>query len=334
MRVLSLLLLLVPSVLSFTFRSSSCSKTFPSVSPRLCGYGRSIPVVIQHKNVHKKAFKTELKAIQLEDAVRPAVVVGGTMGAYALRSTFNLPSPLSAPILLGSLSYLLINLNLPLQSHQPSLYCGAFAGTSAMSLMSTPLNSIYLGLIAAILFEAFERFKLFTGKGGRLGMCATMSSTVFTAVRGRLALGSELKAFIKSIPCSTNAAFAVATQATVVGAGGALVMPGLAASAGAVLCTLMRRRGFSPVTASSLVGSLGIWGIGGPLGALFYAGTFVGMSADAASVETRSLKGQVVAAGVMTVIFQVLGRGFLGGVGGKLGAAALGGVLVRDSLEK
>ena len=96
----------------------------------------------------------------------------------------------------------------------------------------------------------------------------------------------------------------------------------------------MRRRGFSPVTASSLVGCLGIWGIGGPLGALFYAGTFVGMSADAASVETRSLKGQVVAAGVMTVIFQVLGRGFLGGVGGKLGAAALWGVLVRDSLEK
>ena len=86
MRVLSLLLLLlVPSVLSFTFSSVSSSRTFPALTSRSDPHCRSIPVIIQHKNVHKNSFKTELKAIQLKDAIRPAVVVGGTMGAYALR---------------------------------------------------------------------------------------------------------------------------------------------------------------------------------------------------------------------------------------------------------
>lgn len=69
------------------------------------------------------------------------------------------------------------------------------------------------------------------------------------------------------------------------------------------------------------------------MGALMYAGSFIGMSADAGSKEKRGFKGQVVAAGFMTLFFQSLGKHFLGTVGGKLGAAALLGVLVRDKLE-
>lgn len=106
------------------------------------------------------------------------------------------------------------------------------------------------------------------------------------------------------------------------------------ASAGAIACTALRRRSWTPVTASAALGSVGTLAIGGPLGGFFYAGSFIGMSANAANKEEASFKSQVLAAALLALFFQTFGQNILAGVGGKLGAAACAACVTRDKLQQ
>lgn len=197
---------------------------------------------------------------------RPAAVIVGSTFAFCMQHGFSLPSPLVAPVTLGIISAALINIvGLPLTPYQAPFYVGAFAGTTSTALMSSLPAISLLSLVVVSLFEVFERKGLFPGKGGRLGACATMSSAVFALLISKLSLLSELRALL-SPPFSVPS----------------LLAPFAFASAGAVACTALRRKGWTPVSASATLGSLGTLGIRGSLGGFFYAGTFIGESARGA----------------------------------------------------
>ena len=249
---------------------------------------------------------------------RPAAVIVGSTFAFFLQHTFSLPSPLVAPVTLGMISATAINLlDLPLLPYQAPFYVGAFAGTTSTAIMSSLPAISLLSLVVVSFFELFERKGLFPGKGGRLGACATMSSAVFALLLSRLSLLSEFRALL-SPPFNAPA----------------LLAPFAFASAGAVACTALRRKDWTPVTASAALGTLGTLGIRGSLGGFFYAGTFIGMSANANDCEQVPYKSQILAAAFLALFFQTVGQNILAGVGGKLGAAACAACVTRDSLEK
>jgi len=132
-------------------------------------------------------------------------------------------------------------------------------------------------------------------------MCATLSGTIFAAVKGKVNLRVECLEVLSKIALMAPTAFLAATRS----AAEAFILPFIFASLGAITCTLFRRRRWLPVSASSAVGAVGVYGLGGELGAFVYAGSFIGMSSDA---EKTDLKRQVVAAGFLTLFFQVLGK--------------------------
>lgn len=267
---------------------------------------------------------------KLEVLKRPAAVFAGTTSAWLLQQNWNLASPLVAAATVGFCSTPMS----PLKAYQAPLYCGAFAGTTSIGIVTDPRIALGLACITSIMFETFERKKLFPGRGGRLGMCATLSSTILTLLNGRLNVPKELIAYFGNIfgqVAASPDALSIATN----------VMPGITntvlpsfviASFGAVLSTFMRRRGLGPVPSSAICGLLGTTYIRGSLGGLFYMGSFIGMSADANDSSQVDYRRQILAAILSTTFFLGLGQYILAGVGGKLGAAALLGVLSSSSL--
>ena len=166
-------------------------------------------------------------------------------------------------------------------------------------------------------------------------MCATLTSTIFTLACGQTALCKEFAAlFSKTAACVVALWSSPVAQLIGLGKlGWKTAAPAFAAaSSGAVLSTFLRRRSVSPVPASAICGALGTLGIGGGAGGLFYMGSFIGMSATANDAKARPYATQILAANLAATFFLVLGQFILGGVGGKLGAAALLGVLACDSI--
>ena len=268
--------------------------------------------------------------LQLNELKRPLAVVMGTLSAWLLQSNWKLASPLVAAVVVGLMSAPLR----PLAAFLAPLYCGAFAGTTSMGIVKGPRTMLGLAVICATMFEAFERNELFPGKGGRLGMCATLSSALLTLLCGKTHLRKEVGAFTAAVAAWLAAV--AADPSLVVGAGQLTVkmcVPAFAAaSSGAVISTALRRRGWGPVPASALCGALGTLGIGGGAGGLFYMGSFIGMSANANDKEMAPYVTQILAANLAAIFFLAFGQFILAGVGGKLGAAALLGVLACGSL--
>jgi hypothetical protein len=264
--------------------------------------------------------------LQLSELQRPLAVATGTLSAWLLQSNWKLASPLVAAVVVGLTSAPLS----PLAAFQAPLYCGAFAGTTSLCIVKDPGTMLGLAVICATMFETFERKKLFPGKGGRLGMCATLSSALLTLLCGKMHLRKEVGAFFAKVAAWLTAV--AADPSLVVGAGQLCVPAFVAASSGAVISTALRRRGWAPVSASALCGALGTLGIGGGTGGLFYMGSFIGMSANANDKEAAPFVTQILAANLAALFFLAFGQFVLAGVGGKLGAAALLGVLACGSL--
>ena len=262
---------------------------------------------------------------------RPLAVGTGTLSAWLLQSNWKLASPLVAAVVVGLTSAPLS----PLAAYQAPLYCGAFAGTTSIGIVKGPSTMVALAVICAAMFETFERKKLFPGKGGRLGMCATTSSSILTLLCGKTKLKKEGAALVGKILAWLSATASNPTV-SLVGTGQLTVRtctPAFAAaSSGAVLSTFLRRRGWGPVPASALCGALGTLGMGGAAGGLFYMGSFIGMSANANDPEKAPYATQMLAANLAAFFFLAFGQYVLGGVGGKLGAAALCGVLACGSV--
>ncbi|KAJ1457841.1 hypothetical protein M885DRAFT_514330 [Pelagophyceae sp. CCMP2097] len=171
----------------------------------------------------------------------------------------------------------------------------AFCGSFAgMGSGLTLEGAATLAVWNAALLAVCERRGWLKGKGGRLGCI----SAVATLTR-RLALREALL----SVPSAT-------------GPGAATLLTALG---GAGLCCALQPT-LSPVSAASAVGLLG----DGPA----YLGAFAGMSAKGVLANGR----EVAAAAAAAATLLLLERGRLAGVGGRLGLAAVLGVIMYDSL--
>lgn len=285
----------------------------------------------ESKSIDKESTKfPSLMKYYPEPLKRPSAVLLGTTSAWLLQQNWNLASPLVAAATVGFASSPVS----PLKGYQAPLYCGAFAGTTSIGIVHEPRIALGLALITATMFETFERKKLFPGRGGRLGMCATISSTILTLLSGRLDVFTELKALFVRITTEIMTApdfFNLAAK-TVPGISNIVVPSFTLASLGAIVSTFLRRKGLGPVPSSAICGLIGTLFIKGSVGGLFYMGSFIGMSADANDAAAVDYPSQVLAAILATSFFLGLGQYILAGVGGKLGAAALCGVLASSSI--
>jgi hypothetical protein len=311
----------------FSFRISDTNLLHAS-SISCVGNSACITETVESENLARYVAKMNVLK-------RPLAVMTGTLSAWLLQSYLKLDSPLVAAVAVGLTSIPLS----PRVKYQAPLYCGAFAGTTSVGIVNRPSNILALALIAASLFELFERKELFPGKGGRLGMCATISSTILAFSCSQTKVRRELFDLLRSI---TNWTSIIAIDSTRVYdsirellsiLGPAII----SASGGSVACTALRRRGWSPVAASAIVGSLGTLGlarfVGNGLGGLFYMGSFIGMSANANDKIKAPYTVQIFAASLAVIFFQGFGQFVLAGVGGKLGAAALCGVLATGAIQ-
>lgn len=265
-----------------------------------------------------------------EPLKRPSAVLLGTTSAWLLQQHWNLASPLVAAATVGFLSSPFS----PLKGYQAPIYCGAFAGTTSIGIVHEPRIAFGLALITATMFETFERLKLFPGRGGRLGMCATISSTLLTLLSGRLDVITELKVLFTRISTEivTSPDIIDLAAKSAPGISNTVIPSFTIASIGAVVSTFLRRKGLGPVPSSAICGLIGTLFIRGSIGGLFYMGSFIGMSADANDAALVDYRSQVLAAILATSFFMGFGQFVLAGVGGKLGAAALCGVLASSSI--
>jgi hypothetical protein len=289
-------------------------------------------------NTFLKTIQSIAQASEMQSAVAAFI---GTSITFLLNNQYGL-NPIKASTIVGLFGSLIV------QKLGLAIFCGSFAGMASTAVISCcPTSSVWkagtlLGLLCSSLLTIFNKFQLLQGIGGRLGFIAQCSCTIQYILISLVVN--------KKSPFTTNedAAKLIGGYAfpkieilkelppvclyTVVGA---LFMSfwkekmierqsNTNNSSKGPLATTIYERLSNSVTAASITGLIASLLLKPSIAGPIYCGSFIAMS----SPTTIQTYGGLVGASIMGGICQQAMTGILiGGWGGKLGTAALLGVI-------
>lgn len=217
---------------------------------------------------------------------------------------------------------------------QLAALCGSFAGMARPAVIPSPAAAVVLGLVCSYMIRLFDRQKWLIGKGGRLGFIAQVACTsTFVVLRYVLeSILGEVVAPAALVDLSLYKSLSVAGAATT------LVPMILATIAGAFFMTFFKDYA-SKLSLPRLATPTAAVGATGAIAALVsptaagpaFVGSFIAMSAPTVLKNRKSL---ALASALSAVAWVGMTGLLLGGWGGKMGTAALLGVLMYGTLPK
>ena len=254
----------------------------------------------------------------------PLTVVAATVATFLLNNQRGM-GPIPASSLVGLLSGVVLPASLSI----PAL-CGSFAGMAKTAVVPGLGPAILLGVLCAVMSKLFDKQQWLVGSGGRLGFIAQCACTLqFLVAFGSFAPSMSASLYSRSMMVAGVKAFV--RQAVPVA---------LNTAAGAIAMRIWKDL-FARVKAVPRLGSpvAAVGGVGLLANAFLppaavgpaFCGTFVAMSAPSKVGDL----GALVLASFLAGAWQVAMSGvLLGGWGGKLGTAALLGVVSYCGLAR
>lgn len=225
---------------------------------------------------------------------------------------------------------------------QLAALCGSFAGMARPAVIPSPAAAVVLGLVCSYMIRLFDRQKWLIGKGGRLGFIAQVACTS-TFVVLRYGVPSSIRSMLESILGEVVAPAALVDLSlykslSVAGAATTLVPMILATIAGAFFMIFFKDYA-SKLSLPRLATPTAAVGATGAIAALVsptaagpaFVGSFIAMSAPTVLKNRKSL---ALASALSAVAWVGMTGLLLGGWGGKMGTAALLGVLMYGTLPK
>ena len=250
-----------------------------------------------------------------------ASVLVATVATFVLNNSLNM-GPVKASSIVGLLSACVLP-----QQYAIAAFCASFAGMAKTAVIPSVAASGVLGLVCAAMLTLFDQKKWLVGVGGRLGFVAQLACTTQFLIASLLfGTPAAPAALVGSTPLNFRILAAQLPMVASLTVGGALFMRYWKY----LLASKSKRL-------SSLVGSVSVTGLlaglalppsmAGPI----FCGSFVAMAAPTKLPTLMSLVWASILAGAAQ---QSLAGVMLGGWGGKLGTAALMGVLAYRGLAK
>ena len=228
---------------------------------------------------------------------------------------------------------------------QLAALCGSFAGMARQAVIPSPAAAVVLGLVCSYMIRLFDRQKWLIGKGGRLGFIAQVACTsTFVVLRdGLRVIPSSIRSMLESILGEVVAPAALVDlnlykSLSVAGAATTLAPMILSTIAGAFFMSFFKEYA-SKLSLPRLATPTAAVGATGAIAALVsptaagpaFVGSFIAMSAPTVLKNRKAL---ALASALSAVAWVGMTGLLLGGWGGKMGTAALLGVLMYGALPK
>ena len=228
---------------------------------------------------------------------------------------------------------------------QLAALCGSFAGMARQAVIPTPAAALVLGLVCSYMIRLFDRQKWLIGKGGRLGFIAQVACTsTFAILRyGLRVIPSSIRSMVESVLGEVVAPAALVDLSlykslSAAGVATTLVPMALSTIAGALFMQSFKKYA-SKLSLPRLATPTAAVGATGAIAALIsptaagpaFVGSFVAMSAPTILENKRAI---IIASALSAVGWVGMTGLLLGGWGGKMGTAALLGVLMYGTLPK
>lgn len=254
-----------------------------------------------------------------------ASVFAGTVLTFILNNFVSL-----GPIKSSSLTALLATLVLPENLARAAL-CGSFAGMATLKVIPGIGHGLALGLTCAAMMAFFDKQKWLIGMGGRLGFISQCACTlqfivscIFWLPPSEVGLVSSYPKFSKLLAQLPSVAFFTAVGTFFMSYWKELVGEKAKNPLNTEAVTRIYKRLSNPVAAVGSTGLLASFLLPASAAGPVFCGTFIAMSAP----EKIQTYGGLLGASIMGGVCQLSLAGvFVGGWGGKLGTAALMGVL-------
>ena len=228
---------------------------------------------------------------------------------------------------------------------QLAALCGSFAGMARQAVIPSPAAAVVLGLVCSYMIRLFDRQKWLIGKGGRLGFIAQVACTsTFVVLRdGLRVIPSSIRSMLESILGEVVAPAALVDlnlykSLSVAGAATTLAPMILSTIAGAFFMSFFKEyasklslpRLATPTAAVGATGAIAAL-VSPTVAAPAFVGSFIAMSAPTVLKNRKAL---ALASALSAVAWVGMTGLLLGGWGGKMGTAALLGVLMYGALPK
>ena len=244
------------------------------------------------------------------------------MTTFILNNMYNL-GPIKASGIVGLVSTVALPNNLAVAA-----FCGSFAGMAKMAVVPSYFASGVLGLICAGMILLFDSQKWLVGVGGRLGFIAQMACTTEFLLASVLmgTTGGPGVALVGTTPLNYQQLIKQLPRVASLTVFGALFMKWWKHAFEGRCAQLSNLVG--PASATGLIAGLAFPpAVAGPI----FCGSFVAMAAPSKLPTLMSVIWASILAGAAQ---QTLAGVLLGGWGGKLGTAALIGVLAYRGVIK
>ena len=273
---------------------------------------------------------------------KTCAATAATVITYIVNNQYNL-GPVLGSSVVALASAIALGPSRPVM--QLASLCGSFAGMARQAVIPSPAAAVVLGLVCSYMIRLFDRQKWLIGKGGRLGFIAQVACTsTFVVLRyGLRVIPSSIRSMLESILGEVVAPAALVDLSlykslSVAGAATTLVPMILATIAGAFFMTFFKDYA-SKLSMPRLATPTAAVGATGAIAALIsptaagpaFVGSFIAMSAPTVLKNRKAL---ALASALSAVAWVGMTGLLLGGWGGKMGTAALLGVLMYGTLPK
>jgi hypothetical protein len=277
-----------------------------------------------------KAYEKVRKVLENTAVQSAASVFAGTFLTFILHNFVSL-----GPIKASSLTALLATLVLP-ENFARAVLCGSFAGMASLKVIPGIGHGLALGLTCAAIMAFFDKQKWLVGTGGRLGFISQCACTLqfivacmFLLPPSEVGLVSSYPKFSKLLAGCPRVAFFTAVGAFFMSFWKEVVGVKAKNAYNTESASRIYNRLSNPVAAVGGTGLLATLLLPASAAGPVFCGTFIAMSAPEKIQTYGGLLGASIMGGVCQ---QSLAGVFVGGWGGKLGTAALMGVLSYNKL--
>jgi len=273
---------------------------------------------------------------------KTCTATAATVITYIINNHFNL-GPVMGSSVVALASAIALGPNRPVL--QLAALCGSFAGMARKAVIPTPGAAIVLGLVCSYMIRLFDRRKWLIGKGGRLGFISQAACTsTFVALRyGLRVVPSSIRSMLESVlgeivePAALGD-LSLYKSLSAVGVSTTLLPMILSTIAGAFFMQYFKQyasklslpRFATPTAAVGATGAIAAL-VGPVVAGPAFVGSFVAMSAPTVLENSKAL---AVASALSAVGWIGMTGLLLGGWGGKMGTAALMGVIMYGILPK
>jgi len=271
---------------------------------------------------------------------KTCAATAATVVTYIVNNQYNL-GPVMGSSLVALASAIVLGPSRPVL--QLAALCGSFAGMARQAVTPTPAAAVVLGLVCSYMIRLFDRQKWLIGKGGRLGFIAQVACTsTFVALRfGSRVIPSSIRSLLVPVLGEVVAPAALVDlslyRSLSVSGICATLPPMILSTIAGAFSMLYFKEYASKLSLPRLATPTAAVGATGAIAALVspavagpaFIGSFVAMSAPTVLANRKAL----AAASALSAVGWIGMTGLLlGGWGGKMGTAALLGVIMYGSL--